>query len=748
MTATAEQPTAIARRFTLRADLQIEPQIYAGELSYVIKDPVSLNYFRFRPAEHDILRLLTGRTIDELRQAIERRQAGPAPAREELERFLQSLAESGLVVFSGGGQGEMLLAHARSVERAQRRSWMGSLLYVKFPGVDPEPVLSRLYPLVKWMYRPWAVITALAFIAGTIAYNLVHADTLVERFREESLGQFFSAETLLWLWVAIGVSKVLHEFGHGLTCRHFGGECHDMGMLLLVFSPCLYCDASDAWTMPSKWRRMAISAGGIYVELLIASFASLVWWSTTNGVVHNIALALMTICSLNTFLLNANPLMRFDGYYLLSDLLEIPNLRGRAQAALQGWIDRTLLGLPPSGPTEPLTARRRVAFVMFAIAAWLYRWLLCISILWFFYHVLKPHGLGNVSLVLAALVGCQLFVIPLWRTVMRVSRAASRPGGLKWGRLGLTTAIVAGLGYAAVVVPVPRRVSAAFVLQARDQLPVQVPVAGRLESIEVRPGQTVQQGDVIARLSNPDLELQVAELQTSIRTMRLLSDQHLAAGRPAEAEAVLEILKPAEEQLESLWKRQQQLTIVAQRDGLVAPPAMQINVEIETRGYRELGGWQQMPLRDENLGSRLSVGTTVCDLHPSSELEAVLFVEQSEVPTLEVGSPVRLKLDAFPMRVFEGQVREISQQDADDPPRQLLVDGGGTVPTIRAADGSAQMWTTHYMVRVAFNPSDTTEAAELQQALWSGCRGRAKVRCGKTTCWKIVSRKLHQTFFF
>jgi hypothetical protein len=152
----------------------------------------------------------------------------------------------------------------------------------------------------------------------------------------------------------------------------------------------------------------------------------------------------------------------------------------------------------------------------------------------------------------------------------------------------------------------------------------------------------------------------------------------------------------------------------------------------------------------ENLGAQIDVGTEICELHPSKEMEAVLYVEQSEIPFLSRNpnsrERVRLKLDAFPIETLWGEVREISRLEAEEAPKQLLVDGGGEVPTTRGADGRNELWTTYYVVRVALDPL-AEHSEELEAALRAGCRGRAKIECGKTTCWEVARRKFHQLFF-
>jgi hypothetical protein len=221
---------------------------------------------------------------------------------------------------------------------------------------------------------------------------------------------------------------------------------------------------------------------------------------------------------------------------------------------------------------------------------------------------------------------------------------------------------------------------------------------------------------------------------------------HQAAGRTAEAEALHEILAAAEKQLETLEHRRSLLEVRADCDGRVVPATRSRPALVTTRGFRQLGGWTENPLRAENEGARLELGTHVCDLQPSDELEAVLYVDQAEMPFLEESQEVRLKLDAFPREVFKGRIREISRQEAEDVPHQILVDGGGTVPTVRGVDGKNRPYTTLYVVRVSLD-APSVDPEVMLESLRTGCRGRAKVECGRATCWDLAVRKFHQIFF-
>ena len=177
-------------------------------------------------------------------------------------------------------------------------------------------------------HRP-AIMVAAAYIFTALMLVLVNFETFRSKLPE--FHQFFASGNWFYLAAALGITKVIHEFGHGLSCKYYGGECHEMGFMLLVFTPCLYCDVSDSWMLPSKWKRMMIGAGGMYIELILASTATFLWWNSHEGLFNQMCLNVMFVSSVSTLLFNANPLMRFDGYYILSDMLEIPNLRTKVK---------------------------------------------------------------------------------------------------------------------------------------------------------------------------------------------------------------------------------------------------------------------------------------------------------------------------------------------------------------------------------------------------------------------------------
>src|SRR5262249_12722130 len=228
-----------------------------------------------------------------------------------------------------------------------------------------DRLMTWMLPYTRWIFTFGNALASLILIGAALMLVATHFQT----FRDKLPGyqEFFSFKTVGYLWLALGVVKVIHEFGHGLSCKVFGGEVHEMGALLLCLSPCLYCNVSDAWTMPSKWHRIIISFAGIYVELIIAAIATFVWWnSASHPFVYNLSLSLMIVCSVSTVVFNANPLMRYDGYYVLADWLEIPNLRERSNRFLTNAFLEHCLGVEVL-PEPYMALGRKVLFVSYAV---------------------------------------------------------------------------------------------------------------------------------------------------------------------------------------------------------------------------------------------------------------------------------------------------------------------------------------------------------------------------------------------
>ena len=729
------RPVSLKRR----GDLVTNRQVYQGQAWWVVKDPISLHYFRFRPEEYWLLDMLDGqKSLEVLKDQFEAKFPPRRITVEELSRFVATLHRSGLVIGDRPGQGPQLFERRRQRIWKQWMAWLANIMSMRFRGIDPDKLLARLDPWFGWLFSPPAIVAMLAFVASAVLLVLVNFDTFRSKLPE--FHQFFAAGNWLYLAIALGVTKVLHEFGHGLSCKHYGGECHEMGMMLLVFTPCLYCDVSDSWMLPSKWKRAAIGAAGMYVEVIIASIATFLWWNSHPGIFNQLCLDVMFVSSVSTILFNANPLLRYDGYYILSDILEIPNLRQKATTILGRIASHWCLGIKQ--PEDPfLPQRNRGLFALYAVASSIYGWVVSLSIFLFVWSVFKPYRLEVLGQILAGAALWGLVVRPV-QGMIKFLNVPGRRDEVKTKNLVITSIGAAALAGAIALIPLPQRVWCAAELRPRGEETVYVTVPGRLESLAVKPGSLVKKGDEIARLSSIDLDLEIADLEgkASQSRSRLNSLERERFTDPAaglEIGTVEESLKSVEEQLDKKRKDRRDLVLTAPRDGIVLPASA---VAPPKDGSGRLPSWSGNALDDKNLGATFREGTVLCLVGEPEKFEAVMVVDQSEVEFIAKGQQVDLKLDSFPWQTFTGTVAELAETHIETSSERLSVKAGGQVPTETTEEGREQPISTSYEAMMSL---DDTEAV-----LTPGMRGTARIKVGSRTVGQWLLRLLWQTFNF
>jgi putative peptide zinc metalloprotease protein len=440
-------------KIRLRRDLVVEAHKYEGKTFYVLKDPVSLRYYRLKENEHFLLQYLDGtRTLENAQEAYEEEYRPERLKLEDLEAFAQQLVKAGLAQNESPRAGKQLYENRKKRRRSELMQTLTNILYIKLPVLDPDRLLKNMTAWLGWIFSTGFFLLSLVLMVSAVMLVATHFDTF--RSKLPDYHSFFQFKTIVYLWAALAVVKVVHEFGHGLSCKRFGGEVHEMGLLFLCFSPAMYCNVSDAWTLPSKWHRIIISFAGIYVELVIASVATFIWWNTpTQPFLNNLALSLMIVCSVSTVVFNANPLMRYDGYYVLADWLEIPNLREKSTRFLGNLVLEFCLGVEVQ-PEPYMDLGRRVLFVVYAIVSYIYKWVVTFAILWFMWNFLRPYKLEVISEVLTLASVASMLGWPLYRLGKNIYRRGRLPDMKRW-RVVVTTSVVAAVILFLFLVPVP-----------------------------------------------------------------------------------------------------------------------------------------------------------------------------------------------------------------------------------------------------------------------------------------------------
>ncbi len=734
--------SARALGLRLRPDLIARRQRYQGQPYWVIKDPVGLNYFRFQEEEFALLQMLDGRTsLDDLKRQFEEQFAPEQISLEELGQFVGMLHRSGLVIADTPGQGRQLLK--RGTERWWEEFWASAsnVLAIRFKGVDPDRVLNWLYPKLRWFFTRTCVILCSLLIFSAATLVLVQFDKFYSKL--PGFHQFFQGNWLL-LGLVLCVTKVMHEFGHGLSCKHFDGECHELGFMLLVLTPCLYCNVSDSWMLPSKWQRAAIGAGGMYVELVLASIATYVWWFSEPGLINQLALNTMFVCSVSTLIFNGNPLLRYDGYYILADLTEIPNLRQKASTILTRKLGAWCLGLEE--PEDPfLPQRNQVFFAIYSVASSVYTWFVTFSILWFLYKVFEPYRLEIIGQIIGVVAIVGLVVRPLW-SLWKYFRVPGRMEQVEKKPFRITLAVVAAVVAFVLFVPLPYRVFCSLNVEARDAKTVYVEVPGTLKAVYVRPGDHVKKGKVLAELENYDLEVSISELQGRRDQLQsqldsLMRERFRDTQAGAEVPHVQDSLDAIDEQLNKKQIDLAHLQLVAPVDGWIIPtPEVPAPPAEEDNQQAKLPTWSGSPMDAKNLGATLKQGSPFCQIGNPREMQAALVIDQADVDLIAKGGKAVIKLDELPGDVFYSKIASISQIPLTAAPRELSHKSGGDLQTKTDASGVERPENTSYE---ALAPIDDPD-----QLLVVGLRGRAKISSAHwislgTRAWRAFSQTFH-----
>ena len=726
---------------------------YHGEGYWVVKEPVGLNYFRFHEEEFAILEMLDGESsLDSIKERFEADFAPQKITYQDLQQFIGMLHRSGLVISETAGQGRQL---KKRRDEKKRREWMGRLSNVfalRWRGVDPERFLGWIYRFTWWIFHP--VCVALCLALGLAALLLIAVQYDVFYSRLPTMHEFFdprSPDKWLYLALTMAVVKVVHELGHGLSCKHFGGECHEIGFMLLVLTPCLYCNVSDSWMLPNKWQRAIIGAAGMYVEVVLASIATFLWWfSDRETLVNNLCLNVMFICSVSTLIFNGNPLLRFDGYYILMDLSEIPNLRQKSTEVLKRFMVGLCLGLEqPENPFLP--QKNRILFGLYTVAAVIYRWVVVFSIVMFLIQLFEPYGLKIVGQVVAATGFFGLIVQPLWQ-LARFFYMPGRMHKVKKYRVIASLAIVAGLLAAIVFLPLPHSVKCEFEIGPRDAAPVYVEVPGLVEELLVEEGQSVTQGQPLVVLKNADLEFSVLNLvgqldKTKIQLKTVERERFHDDQSGLQMGQLSELLTTTEQQLAEQQRELARLQITAPAAGVVIPaPPRPARDEMEAG---RLPAWSGSPLAPKNLGAAYTEGDLICRIGNPSDLEALLVVDQADVDLVDAAMskdakpPVKLEADAFPGQYLKSHVEQVARVELKDVPDSLGSQAGGRLETKMERSGAVRPLSTSYHARV---PLD--DQGELQGLLCNGMKGHAQIY----TQWQSLGQRLYRflarTFHF
>jgi putative peptide zinc metalloprotease protein len=632
------------KRPKLRTDLRISEQTVAGEISYVIKNRETNSYNRYGIIEYQLLSLCDGtRTAAEIAQSMCEKDPESQMTEADVLEFLDSV-EVDMWERSIGEKNLAVLERIRDERKG--RVEQSSVLYMSFKAWDPDKTLEKLDRYLWWMFTNGFVIfslfifvVAIYLLAGD--WNRVQQDT-------SALYNFANKSAYdIWIfWILLLGLGAIHEFGHGLTCKHYGGEVHQMGFLLIYFTPAFFTDTTDILLFQTGTPRQWVIFAGIWIELVICGLAAVVWHFTAPGsLVNDFFYKMMLLSGIQGALVNLNPLIKADGYYALSQFLRIDNLREESFAFLRAWTQKYILrrdmDLPPS------SRRERRVFFLFGISAIIYSGSLLIIMLLFAKNVLVSK-LGDEWGYLATLGLIYFFARKSLQRGLPVARAwirGKREEYMAWKITRTQQAWALGLIVLFLLPPVPSKVTTDLVLEPGKDARIRALVDGRIQKVFVREGDQVKAGQLLAVLENPEVNAGVQSLrqELAMASSNLRGNQDRSDLSQA-AQAITD-RKRLQQEMSLVQKRAQELEIRAPIDGTVVTP----NV-------------------DQRIGEYLSAGDEFARVADRSTMKARILVQDRDVQDVQPGAPTKVKVLPYPFRTYSGHVDRILPAAASDHP--------------------------------------------------------------------------------
>ncbi len=504
-------PLLAELRPQLRQHVRIYPQTYRGERWYVLRDESNGRHLRFNASAYEFIGRLDGdHRVKEVWDQLVAALADEAPSQDEVVMILTQLFA--IDAFRGGlsTDAKQFFNRFQQERRVRRQRTLMNPLAIRIPLLDPDRLLNRMMPWIRPLFSwtggaLWLLLVALASLLALINFPALSA--AVDK-------DILSPANLVLMLLVFVVIKVVHEFAHAFAVKMWGGEVHEMGVTLLVLAPVPYVDASAAWGFRDKYKRILVGAIGILVELFLAAVALLVWLAVEPGLVKDVALNALLIGSVSTLLFNANPLLRFDGYYVLQDLIEIPNLASRSNRYYLYLIQRYLFGL--DNAQSPVMARgESIWFAVYGLAAFCYRLLIMAVIVLF---------LAEQYLVVGIALGCwavfMQLIMPLSRGI-RFLFANPALVGKRFRAASVSMLLLAAVGGGLVFQPVTLTTDAVGVVWVSDQAQVYAGTDGFVSEVLVPSGTEIEAGTAVIQMHAPSLQANIAKLEARRRELQI-----------------------------------------------------------------------------------------------------------------------------------------------------------------------------------------------------------------------------------
>lgn len=545
----------------LRGHIRVHRHRYGDSSWYVVEDSASGRTHRFTPAVYLFVGLMDGqRTVDDIWNQAVRQLKDDAPTQGEVVSLLAQLNSSDLLQTDIAPNANEMLARYAKYARMKRKGSFGNPLAMRLPVWDPDRFLELTLPVVRYAFTRLGAMIWLATVFSALVLIGIHWDELTNGVSDRLL----ASESLLLTAMVFPVLKFFHELGHAYATKIGGGEVHELGLMMLVFAPVPYVDASASIAFRSKWRRALVGAGGMLTEIFIAAIAMFLWTLVEPGMVRSLLFQVLLIAGVSTVLFNINPLLRFDGYYILSDLIEIPNLGSRSSQYWFWLIDRFAFGVRDRPPSA--TARERAWFLAYAPLALAYRMFMLFTISLFV--------AAHYFVVGALIAGWGLvvgLVLPVYKGLKYVSTGA-RLEKRRLRAASISVAAVAVFVGALFLIPLPLFTVSEGIVWLPEESYVRAADNGFVSKVPASPGASVHAGDVLVEAEEPELNARITVLQSEIDglTRRLASEQFTDRNQ---AEITRQEISLKQTNLQRASERKNALTVRSAMDGVFLSPA-------------------------------------------------------------------------------------------------------------------------------------------------------------------------------
>ena len=689
----------------LNDELIFSPQRYGSEDYFHIEVPSTSKFFRIGYNEYVFISLLDGTTSFAHALAVTAQQLGTtALSEEDAKRTVTWMMENGLAAFSEKTDAIVVAGSQNTNSSLLQKA---NPFWIKIPFGNPNQLLQSLEPYLNWLFHPVAILISLSLMVTALVTACTSWDQIVA-----GCGGILAPNNWLWILVTWVFLKIIHELAHGMACRLNGGEVKETGVIFILFAPMAYVDVTSAWRIQSRWKRIGIAGAGMYIELLVAALAVFLMQATHSAILRQLLINVIVMASITTLAFNANPLMRFDGYFMLSDLMKIPNLYSGGMQSFTNLMKWIFYGQKTEQSLSEIR-NHQTWITAYGILAALWKVVICIGL-----AITSSVMFGGLGVLLAVLGTFSWFAKPVANLIQDLIRQSRQKPHrvVRCGSLTGLLAVVLLCGW--FYIPNPFSSRNPCVVDFKDEAKVRTASAGFVEEVLVEDGDYVMAGSPLLRLKNHELVAEVAKLQAELELQSTRENIAMDEQQPGEAQIAAYNRASALRRLEERLEEINSLTLNAPVDGYVV-----------ARNIRQL------------VGRYFQQGDTVLTIGDEDNKEVVLSIAAGDVRStvglvgksipIEIGS--RRKITALIKRVDPRASVRVTHS-------AMAVPYGGTLavkPVER--DGESD----YELIEPRFRATASIDAVSSAK-LFAGERGYALLDSNSNTVGKWIYQSAHR----